>query len=184
MLLLLVTCDPVQGVQSVRYRRWVCIDGQIAPSAPAGSDACDIGMMRLSCDDRHTVCRRSRDGWGRQSVEDDSWPSGHSRSIACVASRSVVAASSSSRRARSMSFVVRDRAPSRRSSASAPFRSHRSGATMRRRARSRSKTRILRHRTTGRSTACAIVRSRCSRAVRNAPGVAYFIAALGRASHQ
>lgn len=69
-----------------------------------------------------------------------------SSSVACAAITSTMAASSLSLRTRSMSLVARPADSKRKSRASAPFKTHRSGADAERRARSRSNTTVLRSR--------------------------------------
>jgi hypothetical protein len=87
---------------------------------------------------------------------------------------SSIAASSSSSRPRSMSFVGRVATSSRKSSASAPLSTHRPGATTTSPRRNSSNATRLRSRPTVRPVVAASVLRRWSSAWRNAAPLAYF----------
>lgn len=105
----------------------------------------------------------------RSSVRRTAKAKKSSRASSCAAAKSSTAASSSSARPRSISRVGRLVAWKRKSSASAPFRTHRSGATATSRRRNNSKATRCRRREMPSPVFAASVFSRSSRAWRTRP---------------
>jgi hypothetical protein len=120
--------------------------------------------------------RRSSGAPVRSMLKEKKSAASHSAASISVSRSSVSAACQS----RSTSFVARARSASRRSSANPPFNSQQSGATVPRRASSRSKATRLRSRARRAPYSPARVFSRCSSAWRKAPPSLYLTRRLQR----